>query len=135
VTYHAAYEPVRSVRTERYRYVRRFDATEPYRGRVGPNTDPGAARAHLAERGYFAEQPPDEALYDLSADPGERANLAGDPAHEAVRADLESRLRAWMERTGDPLLAGPVSKPSGARAHRRDADSHSEQAFEPADAR
>ena len=32
VTYHAAYEPQRAVRTARYKYMRRFDET--HRGRV-----------------------------------------------------------------------------------------------------
>ncbi len=43
---------------------------------------------------------PEEALFDLAADPGEMKNLAGDPA---CRKDLEAmraRLEAWQERTG-----------------------------------
>jgi arylsulfatase A-like enzyme len=40
-------------------------------------------------------------LYDLEKDPHELRNLAADPAAEAVRADLEDQLAAWMKRTGD----------------------------------
>ncbi len=36
-------------------------------------------------------------LYDLEADPWERTNLAEDPAHSALRADLTDRVCDWVE--------------------------------------
>jgi hypothetical protein len=42
VTYHAAYEPQRAVRTARYKYIRRFD--ERHRGRVVANLDDGLTK-------------------------------------------------------------------------------------------
>jgi arylsulfatase A-like enzyme len=44
---------------------------------------------------------PDE-LYDLASDPGETRNLAADPAHAAVVADLGARLTAFFDRYADP---------------------------------
>lgn len=44
-------------------------------------------------------------LYDLTADPLELNNRAADTAVAARRRDLESRLRAWQARMGDPWLA------------------------------
>jgi arylsulfatase A-like enzyme len=44
---------------------------------------------------------PDE-LYDLASDPGENRNLAIDPAHAAVMADLSAQLNAFFERYADP---------------------------------
>jgi N-sulfoglucosamine sulfohydrolase len=41
-------------------------------------------------------------LYDLKADPWESKNLADDPAHAAVLADLQKKLQAWQRATGDP---------------------------------
>lgn len=42
-------------------------------------------------------------LFDLAEDPHERRDLAGEPAHAAVRAELEARLAAWQRDVGDPL--------------------------------
>jgi len=132
VTYHAAYEPKRCVRTDRYKYIRRFD--ESYTREVGPNTDDGPSKRSLVERGFLERRRPREALYDLYHDPNERDDLAGDPAHADVRAALADRLEAWMERTDDPLLDGPVPKPEGAVADRRDGVDPGGE-YEPADAR
>lgn len=57
---------------------------------------------------------PREQLYDLVLDPEEGNNLAGDPAHAVVLADLRHRLEVWMRETDDPLLTGPVPAPPGA---------------------
>lgn len=40
-------------------------------------------------------------LYDLERDPFELVNLAADPAAAEIRTDLETRLEAWMTKTGD----------------------------------
>jgi len=132
VTYHAAYEPKRCVRTERYKYIRRFD--EEYTREVGSNTDDGPSKRFLTDRGFLERERPREALYDVYHDPNERENLADDPAHRDVRDAMAGRLEAWMERTDDPLLDGPVPKPEGAVADRRDGlDPGGE--YEPAGAR
>jgi choline-sulfatase len=44
---------------------------------------------------------PDE-LYDLVADPGEIVNLALSSQHEKEAVEFRARLRAWLERQGDP---------------------------------
>ena len=43
-------------------------------------------------------------LYDLERDPLESANLAADPKHAQVLADLKARIKAFQERTGDPWV-------------------------------
>jgi arylsulfatase A-like enzyme len=48
----------------------------------------------------------EEELYDLVADPGETLNLADDPAHAEVRAELKLRLLEWHALSEDPLDAG-----------------------------
>lgn len=50
-------------------------------------------------------------LYDLQADPNETDNLADDPAHAAVRAELDRVLADHLRELDDPILRGPVQTP------------------------
>ena len=43
-------------------------------------------------------------LYDLETDPDEVVNLASDPAHAGLLAQLHQKLRAFQERTRDPWI-------------------------------
>jgi N-sulfoglucosamine sulfohydrolase len=47
---------------------------------------------------------PRHELYDLVNDPDEIHNLADDPGHAKVLADLQDRLKRWQKRTGDPWI-------------------------------
>lgn len=49
---------------------------------------------------------PAEQLFDLADDPGECHDLARDPAHTAVRAELHQRLVARHRQRGSPVLDG-----------------------------
>jgi arylsulfatase A-like enzyme len=44
--------------------------------------------------------PPDEELYDLRRDPGERVNLVHDPAHAGALGELRREMDAILARTG-----------------------------------
>lgn len=114
VTYHAAYEPQRAVRTERYKYIRRF---EPRPGPVLPNVDDSPSKDVWVQNGWRDRPVPAEQLYDLIFDPQERCNLAEDPAIGAVLQEMQARLKRWMERTADPLLQGPIPAPPGAQVN------------------
>jgi N-sulfoglucosamine sulfohydrolase len=111
VTYHAAYEPQRAVRTPRYKYMRRYDDEHP--GRVLANLDDSLTKDVLLAAGWADVDPPWEALFDLWLDPAEGTNRLDDPALADVLADLRRRLEDWMVRTGDPLLDGPVPPAEG----------------------
>lgn len=117
VSYHAAYEPMRSVRTDRWSYIRRFDGRDRP---VLPNCDDGPSKTIWLETGWPDRPVAPEQLFDLAFDPQERANLAADPDHDAVRAEMATRLDQWMRETDDPLLRGPVPAPSGARLNNPD---------------
>ncbi len=58
---------------------------------------------------YFASPRPLFELYDLSRDPSELTNLAGQSAHATVERDLKAALQEWMilERDFLPLPATP----------------------------
>jgi arylsulfatase A-like enzyme len=110
-TYHAAYQPHRAIRTERWKYIRRFDE---YPHPVLANCDDSESKALLVAAGWGEREVPEEQLYDLVLDPQEGSNLAGEASKAEVLADLRGRLEAWMRETGDPLLDGPVAPPEGA---------------------
>jgi len=128
ITYHAAYEPVRCIRTGRYKYIRRFqeDRTTP----VPSNIDDCPSKDLWIEAGYLSEPVTHEELYDLLRDPLETRNLSEDPRYQEVREDLRFRLETWMRETQDPLLAGPVPLPPGAFANKQSCLSPSEEDFE-----
>ena len=112
VTYHASYEPMRCVRTKRWKYIRRFsDRKRP----ILPNCDDGLSKNVWMEHGWALREEPKEALYDLIFDPNETNNLAPCPSHAEVLVDMRQRLRRWMDETDDPLLDGYARSPEGAK--------------------
>ncbi len=113
VTYHAAYEPKRAVRTHRWKYIRRFDKRATV---TLPNIDNGPSKQYLIRNSLPQRKVHQEALYDLLYDPNEACNLVNDPAYTDVLTEMRNRLSAWMARTDDPLLQGPVPTPAGAYA-------------------
>ncbi|MDR3637590.1 MAG: sulfatase [Isosphaeraceae bacterium] len=105
-------EHIRSVRTERFKYIRNFYPERPH---LQPNqykdAKPIVRRLRelheqgeldaLQERLLFAPTRPREELYDLQADPDEVRNLAADPAHRSTLEELRVRLDHWIDQTGD----------------------------------
>lgn len=105
-TFHTAYEPMRAVRTERYKLIAHFE--------VDIMNVPGdVLRSPITATmiDEIVRERPHLELYDLVDDPQERHNLIDDPAHAATRAALTRALVDWMRQTDDPLLAGPVASP------------------------
>ena len=109
-TYHAAYEPMRAVRTERHIYIVRYDGRDRL---VVPNTDDTLAKEDMIEAGWEQRPRHQEMLYDLYFDPDQQNNLAERSDMEDVKEDLHSQLERWMKATNDPLLGGDVPLPKG----------------------
>ncbi|MBL8991755.1 MAG: sulfatase [Spirochaetia bacterium] len=124
VTYHAAYEPQRCVRTKRYKFIRRFDGRQD---EVFPNVDDSPSKSYLLERNWKKRPENAEALYNLDFDPLEKKNLVNDPQLASVAAELRAKLEAWMKRTDDPLLKGAVAPPQGAKVNAVDGISPREE--------
>jgi hypothetical protein len=103
VNWHAFAEPTRSVRTGRYKYIRRF-----YPRAGSDNCDSSVSRTLLCEKGWNDRSAPRECLFDLVFDPNEANNVAADPAYADVLADLQKRLERWMQETADPVLSGQL---------------------------
>jgi arylsulfatase A-like enzyme len=126
LTYHAAYEPQRAIRTERFKYLRRFD-DYPYP--VLANCDDSPSKDAYLERGWARREVSREALHDLFFNPGEGRNVIDDPDYAEVADALRERLERWMVETHDPLLDGPVPAPPGALINAQDQRSAAEPAF------
>jgi N-sulfoglucosamine sulfohydrolase len=114
VNYHASYEPVRAVRTQRFKYIRRYDGRTTA---VLPNCDDSPSKDLWLEYGWRGRAVPQEELYDLIFDPAEQNNLRADPNSAPVLREMRGRLERWMTRTNDPLLKGPVPAPPGAKVN------------------
>ena len=117
VTFHAGYEPMRSIRTEEYLLVKVFE--EDLRP-VPANVDDSACKEDWIDAGGWENQREPISLYDLKKDSRELCNLADDPAYAVVREQLESQLDSWMRETQDPLREGEVVPPEGAYVNERE---------------
>lgn len=117
--------PARAIRTGDWMYIRnlrpdRWPAGDPETwhsvGTFG-DIDGGPSKDEVlrlrdasdADRARFAlccGRRPAEELYDCRSDPWQVRNLADDPAHAKVKAELRAKLDKWMADTGDPRV-GP----------------------------
>ncbi len=123
VTFHAAFDPQRAIRTERWKYIRRSGSR---RGPVLPNIDDSRSKERLLEFGWSERELPEEELYDLELDTGEANNLASDAAYAGILADMRQRLDEWMQKTNDPLLGDEIEVPDGLLLNDRDGASPNE---------
>lgn len=100
---------IRSVRNERYVYVRNLTPEALFRAEntnldrrywqswiKATKTDD---RAQELVTRY--QKRPGEELYDRIADPYQMNNLAGDPRYSKILAELSGKLDKWMESQGD----------------------------------
>jgi N-sulfoglucosamine sulfohydrolase len=110
-TFHAAYQPHRAARTERWKYIRRFD---DYPHPILANCDDGPSKQLLIEQGWGERSVPREQLYDLRFDPNEAESLHAEPSAAGALEEMRGRLDGWMRSTADPLLDGPIAPPPGA---------------------
>ncbi len=105
INFHTSYEPCRSVRTERYKYIRYYD---DYLGINCSNMDNSTVKNFYAENGLRDRKKDKEALYDLLYDPCERHNLIDDESLRDTVQDFRQRLDLFQRQTEDPLLNGPI---------------------------
>jgi arylsulfatase A-like enzyme len=113
--WHDNFDPIRSVRTDRYKLIINAAPHVPYRPAWDLADSPSwktiqdlGRRGNLTPAQIRMLDPsrPAAELYDLQKDPDEFNNLATSPAHREVYDDLMRRLSAWMSRTYDYLPPG-----------------------------
>jgi arylsulfatase A-like enzyme len=113
--YDEEYDMIRSVRDDRFRYVRNYYPERPYVLWIPyRNTHPAMQDLLAADAAgdlddvqarWFADSRPAEELYDLRADPHETENLADDPDYLDTLDRLRGALDDWRRRTGDDVTA------------------------------
>ncbi len=114
INFHATYEPIRCVRTERFKYIRRYDERTTL---VLPNVDDSPSKEFLLSHGW-SEQPREQTMFfDLFLDPQETNNIVDHAENAAIQAELDEYLISWMQGTEDPLLSGSVGAPSGVQVN------------------
>ncbi len=108
-TWHEVYDPMRCIRTNRYKYIRNFIE--------GPLFQlPGDIEISLTRKALkdtHLKPRPMEELYDLEKDPNEENNLVGKPEYSEIQTELSNRLLEWMKKTKDPVVEGKVPIPDG----------------------
>lgn len=117
--------PMRAIRTRDFHYIRNFapdrwptggpefvSSNKTFHGDVDgcPSKDfmTDAANQRKYPREYalcFGKRPAEE-FYDMTKDPAQVNNAAGDPAYAAELGRHRSRLEEYLKKTGDPRIEG-----------------------------
>jgi arylsulfatase A-like enzyme len=108
MTWHDRYNPMRSVRTDRFKYIKNFwELDDVYMPVDVFDSKSGA----VVSREFLGSWRDEEELFDLRADPHEQENVADDPEYDGVLRTLRSAVADRMRADHDPLLRGPVDRP------------------------
>ena len=116
INFHTVYEPVRAVRTKRYKYIKEYDDDLTV---IKSNIDASSAKTFLLTHECLEYEKEREYLFDLYADPLERNNLASIREYTEIREKMSALLDKWMEDTNDPLRFGPIKAPEGSLLNKR----------------
>ena len=118
INFHTSYEPVRSVRSKRFKYIRFFD--EEYLKINKSNIDNSPIKEFYAENDLDKITKDSECLYDLYYDVYEKNNLVHNENYQKELAYMREKLDNFMEKTNDPLLNGPIEIRSEWKVNKRD---------------
>jgi arylsulfatase A-like enzyme len=108
--YHASFEPMRCIRTEKYKYIKVF---HDYKNPMLANIDNSKPKELLLEQGFKEYTLKQEYLFDLIIDPCERVNLIHNDRYKDTLRYLSEELKKHMVDTKDILLNGEVRHPAG----------------------
>ncbi|AVQ27168.1 N-sulfoglucosamine sulfohydrolase [Fusobacterium ulcerans] len=116
VNFHTSYEPIRCVRTKRYKYIKYYDETW---NKVNlSNMDESVPKDFLMKNGLKEKIKYKEGLFDLYFDPTERNNLADDSKYQEVLEKLRKVLYEKQVKTDDPILKGALEIKKGYKVNK-----------------
>jgi len=102
--------PIRSIRSEKYRYIQNLSHEVFFKNMITENheiykTWLANSDEHEADWIKRYQKRPFEELYNLDNDPFEKHNIVENPEMENVKKELSNELKTWMEQQGDEGLA------------------------------
>lgn len=105
------YYPMRVIRTRKYKLIYNVAHQLPFpfasdlqSSATWKSVTPGTGAVYGKRQIVKFINRPQFELYDLEADPDEVKNLYDDPSMAKVRQELEAKLKAFQEKTGDPWV-------------------------------
>lgn len=106
MNFHTSYEPIRCIRTEKYKYIRYFD--EEYMKLNISNIDDSEYKKSIYENGLDKMRKEKEYLFDIKIDPSESINLVSNSDYKDILEQFREELSKFMVKTNDPLLNGEI---------------------------
>ncbi|MFX1570533.1 MAG: sulfatase [Promethearchaeota archaeon] len=104
-TFHETYDPIRGIRTQRYKYIRNFEKLETLYQIPAPVL---MAPSGKLMKDIYNTPRLDEELYDLKIDQNETNNIIQNPEYADIAENLRERLNLWLKTTNDPILNGRI---------------------------
>jgi len=104
-TYHGSLEPIRAVRSERYKLIQRKVTPAPRMRHAGPTTP------LLEAIGWYERSDAAEEFYDLYLDPQEACNRIDDATLSEEIGAHRTAITTWMTTTNDPFVSGRLPQP------------------------
>ena len=98
---------IRSVRSKKFKYIRNFTPETKFQNACTKSSifkswqKKAENDKDAADKVERYENRPAEELYDITQDPYEWKNLAGNPEYAKIKAELKGELDRWMEEQGD----------------------------------
>lgn len=118
VNFHTSYEPIRCVRTERYKYIRYFDKT--WKKINISNMDESIPKSFMLENGLSDKEKYTEGLFDLYYDFNEQNNLINDNLYNEIKEELIIALDNHLIKTNDPIIKGELEIKSNYKVNKKE---------------
>lgn len=106
MNFHTSYEPIRCVRTERYKYVKYYDYE--WQKYNLSNMDDAEPKDYLIQQGVQNISKDMEQFFDLEFDPTESNNLIGNNEYIEIIDNLRNRLNKYLIDSDDPIVKGEI---------------------------
>ncbi len=103
--FHEYYDPMRSIRTEDFKYIINFEESENLY-QLGMDMQQDELGKYILE--LIKKPRANEELYDLKNDTNELHNLIDSDNYKDTARELKDKLYEWMKKTNDPILKGRI---------------------------